>query len=374
MPTNPLASPRDAWSGKAAETAVRLGVLGILLVWCFQILQPFILPFLWAVIIAVAIHPLYVSLVKLLRGHSVIAAVLITIGFLVILMVPSVKLTTLLVDNVAALADGFREGRLEIPPPPESVKAWPLIGDAVAKAWNFVLTNFAEALRLVQPQLKVIGLWLVKVGASAGIGLLVFVAAFVIAGVLLVYSAQGHQLAYGISRRLVGERGDDFADLAGATIRSVARGVLGVAVIQALLAGLGFIAAGVPGAGIWAMLCLVSAVVQVGVGPIVIPVIIYVFATGDTITAVIFLVWNSMIMVLDNFLKPLLLGRGVDVPMIVIFLGAIGGMLLSGIVGLFIGAIILALGYKIFQAWLVTPPDEDQVVHGAVAEKTGAIE
>ena len=195
-----------------------------------------------------------------------------------------------------------------------------------------------------------------------------------IAGVLLVYSAQGHQLAYGISRRLVGERGDDFADLAGATIRSVARGVLGVAVIQALLAGLGFIAAGVPGAGIWAMLCLVSAVVQVGVGPIVIPVIIYVFATGDTITAVIFLVWNSMIMVLDNFLKPLLLGRGVDVPMIVIFLGAIGGMLLSGIVGLFIGAIILALGYKIFQAWLVTPPDEDQVVHGAVAEKTGAIE
>ena len=374
MPTNPLASPRDAWSGKAAETAVRLGVLGILLVWCFQILQPFILPFLWAVIIAVAIHPLYVSLVKLLRGHSVIAAVLITIGFLVILMVPSVKLTTLLVDNVAALADGFREGRLEIPPPPESVKAWPLIGDAVAKAWNFVLTNFAEALRLVQPQLKVIGLWLVKVGASAGIGLLVFVAAFVIAGVLLVYSAQGHQLAYGISRRLVGERGDDFADLAGATIRSVARGVLGVAVIQALLAGLGFIAAGVPGAGIWAMLCLVSAVVQVGVGPIVIPVIIYVFATGDTITAVIFLVWNSMIVVLDNFLKPLLLGRGVDVPIIVIFLGAIGGMLLSGIVGLFIGAIILALGYKIFQAWLVTPPDEDQVVHGAVAEKTGAIE
>ena len=232
----------------------------------------------------------------------------------------------------------------------------------MANAWNFVLTNFSEALLLVKPQIKVLGLWMVNLAASAGIGLLIFVAASVIAGILLAHSAQGHQLAYDISRRLVGERGDNFADLAGATIRSVARGVLGVAVIQALLAGLGFMAAGVPGAGIWALLSLISAVVQVGVGPIVIPVIIYVFATGDTVTAVIFLIWNVFIMVLDNLLKPLLMGRGVDVPMVVIFLGAIGGLLLSGIVGLFIGAILLALGYKLFQAWLVTPPDTDQVV------------
>lgn len=361
MPTTPLASPRDIWSSKVVETAIRLSMLVILLVWCFQLLQPFILPFLWAVIIAVAIHPLYVSLVKLLQGRSAIAAALITIGFLVILMVPSVMLTKLLVENVAALADGFREGRLDIPPPPASVREWPLIGDAVANAWNFVLTNFSEALLLVKPQIKVLGLWLVNLAASAGIGLLIFVAASVIAGILLAHSAQSHQLAYGISRRLVGERGDNFADLAGATIRSVARGVLGVAVIQALLAGLGFMAAGVPGAGIWALLSLISAVVQIGVGPIVIPVIIYVFATGDTITAVVFLIWNVFIMVLDNFLKPLLIGRGVDVPMVVIFLGAIGGLLLSGIVGLFIGAIVLALGYKLFQAWLVTPPEADEV-------------
>ena len=128
--------------------------------------------------------------------------------------------------------------------------------------------------------------------------------------------------------------------------------MLGVSVIQALLAGLGFVAAGVPGAGIWALLCLISAVVQVGVGPIVIPVIVYLFATADPVTAVLFLIWGVFIMVLDNVLKPLLLGRGVDVPMVVIFLGAIGGMLLSGIVGLFVGAIVLALGYKLFQAWL----------------------
>ena len=360
MPVNPLVNQRNEWSGKAVETGIRLAVLVILLAWCFQILQPFILPFLWAVIIAVAIHPLYISLVRLLQGRNTLAAVFITVGFLVILMVPTVMLTKLLIENVATLADGIRQGRIEIPSPPESVKAWPLIGDTVADAWNLVLTNFVEALRLVQPQLKALGLWLVNIAASAGVGALVVIAAFVIAGILLANSAQSHQLAYSISRRLVGERGDKFADLAGATIRSVARGVLGVAVIQALLAGLGFMVAGVPGAGIWALLCLISAVIQIGVGPIVIPVIIYMFATGDTIIAVVFLVWNALIMVLDNILKPILLGRGVDVPMIVIFLGAIGGMLLSGIIGLFIGAIILALGYKLFQAWLVIQPNADE--------------
>jgi len=362
MPTNPLASPPDEWSGKAAETAIRLGVLAVVLIWCFQILQPFILPFLWAVIIAVAIHPLHERLTRVLNGRGTLAAALITAGSLVILMIPVAMLTEQLIENVATLAREVREGDLTIPPPPDSVREWPLVGNAVAKAWNLVLTNFSAALHAVQPQVKAIGLWLVNVAASAGMGLLIFVAAVVIAGILLAHSSQGHRLAYDISRRLVGERGDAFADLAEATIRSVARGVLGVALIQALLAGVGFMAAGVPGAGIWTLLCLLSAVVQLGVGPIVIPAIIYVFATSDPITAVIFLVWNILIMLVDNVLKPLLLGRGVDVPMAVIFLGAIGGMLLSGIVGLFIGAIILALGYKLFQAWLVMGPNVNKAV------------
>lgn len=362
MPTNPLASPPDEWSGKAAETAIRLGVLAVVLIWCFQILQPFILPFLWAVIIAVAIHPLHERLTRVLNGRGTLAAALITAGSLVILMIPVAMLTEQLIENVATLAREVREGDLTIPPPPDSVREWPLVGNAVAKAWDLVLTNFSAALHAVQPQVKAIGLWLVNVAASAGMGLLIFVAAVVIAGILLAHSSQGHRLAYDISRRLVGERGDAFADLAEATIRSVARGVLGVALIQALLAGVGFMAAGVPGAGIWTLLCLLSAVVQLGVGPIVIPAIIYVFATSDPITAVIFLVWNILIMLVDNVLKPLLLGRGVDVPMAVIFLGAIGGMLLSGIVGLFIGAIILALGYKLFQAWLVMGPNMNKAV------------
>lgn len=352
MTGNTEPNPPDAWSGRVTETAIRLAALAIVLVWCFQILQPFVIPVVWGVIIAVAIFPLYDSLVRLLRGRRRIAAALITVLVLAILLVPAVMLTKLLVENIMSLAHDLRGRDLAIPPPPDAVKEWPLIGEPIARLWHQASTNLADVLQLVQPQLKALGVWLIDVAAKAGVGMIMFVFAIVIAGVLLAYSADSHRIVHAISRRLVGERGEDYANTAEATIRSVSRGVLGVAVIQAMLAGLGFIVAGVPAAGIWTLLCLITATVQIGVGPVVIPVTVYVFATGDTLTAVLFLVWNALIMVLDNVLKPLLLGRGVNVPILIIFLGSIGGLLWSGIVGLFIGAIVLALGYKLFQAWL----------------------
>jgi predicted PurR-regulated permease PerM len=338
--------------GTAAEIVIRLAVLAILLTWCFRILQPFILPTLWGVIIAVAIYPLYRRLTDVLGGRRGLAAALVSGTFFALLLVPTVMLTRVLVHNVATLAQRVRDDQLSIPLPPAGVQDWPLIGEFTANLWTTAATNLADALKIVQPQIRAFGTWLVEVAASAGLGMLVLLFAFVIAGFMLAMSARGDRLVRGISRRLAGDRGDEFASLAETTIRSVARGVLGVAVIQALLAGLGMLAAGVPGAGIWALLCLILATIQIGVGPIVIPAVIWVFATGDTVTAVLFLVWNLFILVMDNVLKPILLGRGVDVPMAVIFLGAIGGMLLSGIIGLFIGAMVLALGYKLFQAWL----------------------
>jgi len=359
--TNSAKSTPDELSRKVAETAIRIGVLTLLLFWCFQIVRPFIATIVWGAIIAVAIHPVYRTLVDLLRGRRRLAAILLSVGFLVLLLVPTVLLTKLLVENVKTMAESFHHGQIIIPPPPEGVmKDWPVIGEFVTRTWSLASTNLSEALKLLQPQIKALGVWLLNVAASAGIGLIMFVFAFIIAGVFLTHSTGSHQLVHRISKRLVGERGDDFANLAEATIRSVARGVLGVAVIQALLAGLGFMVAGVPGAGIWTLMCLISAVVQVGVGPIVIPAIVYVFATGNTLTAVAFLVWSVLVMVLDNVLKPLLMGRGIDVPMLVIFLGAVGGMLLSGIVGLFVGAIVLALGYKLFQTWLHVEPSTQQ--------------
>ncbi len=352
-------------SGTLANIVIRLGALAILVVWCFQILQPFLLPAIWGIIISVAIYPLYrsLTLTPLMRGRSALAATLVSTVLLALLLVPTAMLTKLLVQNTASLANTVRQQQFVIPPPPDTVQDWPLIGEPISRLWSLAATNLAEALKLLEPQLKIVGIWLLEAAASAGMGLLLFAAAFVVAGILLRYSEAGHKFARDLSNRLAGERGDEFANLAGATIRSVSQGVLGVAIIQSLLAGLGFMAVGLPGAGIWAFLCLITATIQIGVAPIAIPAVIYVFATSDTVTAVVFLVWSVVLLLLDNVLKPLLLGRGLDVPTVVIFLGAIGGMMMSGIIGLFVGAIVLALGYKLLQAWLapeaVAPGDPD---------------
>ncbi|MCB1766576.1 MAG: AI-2E family transporter, partial [Candidatus Competibacteraceae bacterium] len=145
-------------------------------------------------------------------------------------------------------------------------------------------------------------------------------------------------------------------------VRSVTRGILGVALIQALLAGLGFMVMGVPGAGLWALLCLLLSVVQIGVIFVNLPIVLYVFSTADPIPAVLFLIWSIFVTLIDNILKPIVLGQGVDVPMAVIFVGAIGGFLSSGIIGLFVGAVVLVLGYKLFLAWLYPTPEVQAVV------------
>ena len=185
-----------------------------------------------------------------------------------------------------------------------------------------------------------------------GIGLLNFIIAIFIAAALLTNATGGERVAQDIAVRLVGKRGLAYADLAQSTIRSVARGILGVALIQAILAGLGFLAVGLPGAGLLALICLVLIIVQIGPALVMIPVIIYEFTVVDTTTAVIFMIWCIFVTSIDNVLKPILLGRGVNVPMLVIFLGAIGGVLSSGILGLFVGPVVLALGYAVFKAWL----------------------
>jgi predicted PurR-regulated permease PerM len=229
-----------------------------------------------------------------------------------------------------------------------------IIGEPLAKFWLLASENIHSALQQLTPVLKVIGSWLLSAATGAGIAILHFIVAIIIAGILLANASSGNRVARAITYRLADEKGADFADLAEATVRSVANGILGVAVIQSLLAGLGFMVAGVPAAGLWALLCLILSVAQIGIAPVVIPIIIYLFYTADTFTAVAFLIWSIPLSLIDNILKPILLGRGVKTPMAVIFIGAIGGLLSSGVIGLFIGAVIFALGYELFLLWLNT--------------------
>jgi predicted PurR-regulated permease PerM len=341
-----------AFLSRTVEATVRIALIAVLLLYCFQIVRPFLIPVVWGVIIAVAVHPNYLWMQGMLGGRRTLAALLFVVLALVLLIAPTFLLSDTLVTGVTGLARSLSEGKLSIPMPPESVASWPLIGQPLDKFWRMASVNLAGALGEVAPQFKVLGKWLLSAAAGAGLGILQFVLAIIIAGVILRHEESGARVSYAIARRLAEEHGAGFIDLARATIRSVSRGILGVALLQSILAGLGFLAAGVPGAGLWAFLCLLLSVIQVGIFPVTVPVVIYVFATGDTTTAVIFLVWNLLVGALDNVLKPLLLGRGVNVPMAVIFVGAIGGFLASGIIGLFIGAVILVLGYELLLDWL----------------------
>ena len=346
---------------RALEAAIRIGLVLMLIAWSFQIVRPFIIPIIWGTIIAVAAYPGYQWLQATLGGRRKLSATLFTLFMLIVVIAPTLMLSGTLVETIKLLAGELTEhGTLTVPPPPESIKGWPLIGEELNSFWSLASDNIQAALKQIGPQIKVVGKWLLATAAGAGFGILQFIFAIIIAGVLMPYAASGDRVAHAIVARLAGAERADLVDLAEMTIRSVASGILGVALVQSLLAGLGFMVAGVPAAGFWALLCLLFGVAQIGIIVILVPVIIYLFNTADTVTAVAFLIWSIPVGLIDNILKPILLARGVKTPMVIIFMGAIGGFLASGIIGLFVGAVVLALSYELFMLWLDPAPPSGQ--------------
>jgi predicted PurR-regulated permease PerM len=343
----------------ALEASIYIG-LGILLtIACLTILRPFIPLLTWGIIIAVAAYPGFKKLQLALGGREVVTAVLFAVLFLAFLIIPVVLLARTLVESVHTLAAHFKEGTLIIPPPPPGVETWPIIGAPLNSLWSRASRDLSEAVRSFAPQIKAAVPGLLSVSAGLGLTVLQFALSIVVAGVLLASGQAANDVSCSLFNRLLGAKGPEFQQLIGATIRSVTSGILGVAFIQSVLAGLGFLVAGLPGAGLWAVTFLIAAVLQVGV-LVLIPAVIYMFAISSTTKAVMFLVWCLFVALVDNFLKPLLLGRGVAVPMVVVFLGAIGGFVALGLVGLFVGAIVLSVGYKLFLAWLDQTPTDIQ--------------
>jgi len=341
---------------RATEATIRIALVALLATWCFQIVKPFILPVAWAVIIATALFPAYQRLARILGGRERLAAVALVVIGLALLIVPSLLFTGSLVENVRWLTESLRAGGLEVPLPPASIASWPLIGEKLSAFWTLAHVNLMDAVQQVGPHLAPFASGLLSGVAGVGLGIVQFVISIVIAGVLLASSRRGLEIAAAISTRVVGERGSEFVSLSAATVRGVAQGILGVALIQALLAGIGFFAVGVPHAPLWTLVALVVGVIQLPLLLLLLPIIIYVFATSSTTVAIFFTIWSLIAGSSDTFLKPILLGRGLDLPMVVIFMGAIGGFLSSGFIGLFVGAVMLALGYKLFMAWLDERP------------------
>jgi predicted PurR-regulated permease PerM len=337
---------------RTMEITIRLAIIVGLAVWCFQIVSPFLSTVVWSVIIAVALFPGFDWLQKRFPNRRKLTATLFIAGVLLLIMTPIVLLSGTLVETARSYATELQGGKLEVPPPPERIRSWPVIGQSTYDGWELAHENLSAAITKFEPQIRKSASWLISTAAGAGLGILQFGIAIIIAGFFLANYEAGLGFANALGRRLADDKGEDFMEIASSTVRSVAQGVLGVAFIQAILAGMGFLAVGLPGAGLWTLICLITAVVQLGVGLVVIPSVIYVFSTAETTTAALYLVWAIFVSLIDNVLKPILLGRGTKVPMAVIFIGAIGGFILSGIVGLFVGAVVLVLGYELFRVWL----------------------
>jgi predicted PurR-regulated permease PerM len=341
-----------AFDKSVMQAAVRLSLLALLVFWCLEIVGPFINPILGGVVIAIAVQTPYAKLTRALGGRPRLAAVALVAIALLILIIPTLTLGASLVESTADLSGDLMHEQIKVPPPPEGVAALPLIGEQLHALWLGASENLETALIKLAPYLKDFGLWLVSSVGNLGLGLAMFVVAIAIAGALLPNGEAASSLVHKFALVVAGERGPALANLAASSVQSVTRGVLGVAMIQSLLSGVGMLVVGVPGAGLWTLLILILAVMQLPPMLILIPVIVYVFSTSPTWVAIVFTIWAALIGLSDNVLKPLLMGRGSSVPMLVLFMGSLGGFMSSGILGLFVGAVVLSLGYTVFLAWI----------------------
>jgi predicted PurR-regulated permease PerM len=346
---------RQSRSGEdLIQLAIRLGLLAFLIYWTFVLIRPFVPILAWSIVLAVALHPVFNLLSRLLGGRPRLAAAILTVINLGIVIGPATWIGLSAVEGVKEIAEDLGAGNLMVPSPPQGAKDWPLIGPQLYELWNQASLNIRAALREVAPHLKPLAATMLGLAGNAGLGTLKFLLSVALAGFLFPYGSQLAAAGRGFLYRIVPEQSEHFLELAGATIRAVSQGVIGVAIIQSLLAGLGFKLAGIPGAGLLAFAVMILAIVQIGAAIVLVPVIVWIWMDKDFTTALLLTVFLCIVGVLDNILKPLVMGRGLTTPTLVIFVGVIGGTLAHGIVGLFIGPIILSVAWELTVAWIRT--------------------
>ena len=346
------------------DVFIRAGLVFAMAVLCYEIFSPFLALMVWALILAVTLYPAHQKLARKMGGKQGLAASTLVLAGIVLIGVPATLLMFELGDSVHHFVGSLRDHTLQIPAPSPGIADWPIVGKKLYGLWSQAHADLPSVIQSLQPKLGDLARSALAFVASTGVAMLLFLAAFIIAGIIMAFGESGARSTRAIFDRIVGTgRGEEFAELSTATIRAVALGVLGVAFIQAIVVGLLLMIAGVPFAGVLALVVLVLGIAQVPAMLVTLPVIVYIwmsgeYGTGAAVTHTILLLVAGM---LDNVLKPLLLGRGVDAPMVVILLGALGGLATHGLVGMFVGATLLALGYQIFMRWVATNPDKAPV-------------
>ena len=360
----PTPTSEKALSRGLLDVLIRAGLVAVLVISCYHVFHPFLDLILWSLILAVTLYPLQGRLKGMLGSKEGRTATLIVVIAIGILIVPIYLLGTSIAASAEDAVATVKSGNFHIPPPDASVANWPIIGQRLYDYWVQGAADLIGLAEKFAPQLKGASLVVLSKLAGLGMGLLMFIVALIIAGVFMAYGENGHRSALQIATRISGpRRGPQIAHLCTATTRAVAQGVVGIAFIQMLLIGVGFAAMGIPGAGLLALAVLLLGIMQLPTSLITLPVIVFVFVTqGATLATIVFAIYVFLAGLSDNVLKPLLLGRGVDVPMPVVLLGALGGMVTGGIIGLFIGPVVLAVGYQLFWQWVEDQPQTDVTV------------
>jgi predicted PurR-regulated permease PerM len=358
--TNPETAQVDKnFVASATASFLQIGAVFAVLYFCYLLAAPFIPVVVWAIVISVAIYPMHTSLTAKLGGKSKLSATILALVGVAIIVIPMWALGDSTIGGLKHLGAQLETGTATVPPPDASVAEWPLIGEDVHRIWTAAARDLEGTLNQFQPQLKEFGQTLLGLAGQTVVTALLFLVSILIAVALLSTAKGGQTTAKTIVGKLAGkEAGEEIVDLSIATIRSVVKGVLGVAVIQAVLAAIGLVLMGVPGAGLWAGLVLVLAIIQLPPALILLPIAIWVYSTAAAVPATIFLVYSLVVSGSDAFLKPMLLGRGLKTPMLVILIGALGGAMTMGIIGLFVGAVVLSVGYQLLHAWM-TSDEED---------------
>jgi predicted PurR-regulated permease PerM len=351
-------APSSLW-----DTLIRVGLIVGLAYLCFQVLSPFLKLMVWSIILAVTMYPVHHRISRKLGGRPKLTSVIIVVFAVLLVVIPTWLLMNSFANSVRGFIGAVQQNTFHVPVPRESVKSWPLVGTKLYDLWTRADNDLPGVVASMHPKMGDLARQGLSVVASIGGTMLLFLASFLVASIVMAYGDSASRGGRSIFHRIAGPaRGESLARLSIATIRTVALGVIGVAAMQALLIGLALLLAGVPAAGVLAIIVLVLAIAQVPATVVTIPVIVYIWASGNyshgaAITYTIVLLLAGLI---DNVLKPFMLGRGVDVPMPVILFGALGGMATGGILGMFVGATVLALGYELVKNWVATNPHADR--------------
>jgi predicted PurR-regulated permease PerM len=352
MEPNALNFDHRASRSTVVDIALQIGLIALLVYACSRIVGPFIDILLWSAILAVMLYPLHLRLVVYLGNRW--SALLIGLVGVAVMLLAMVTVVTSLASSTYSLIVGLHNQSLTVPPPPSWLAGLPLVGHKLSESWALAATNMPAAFAEYGEALREPAARLVSSAGGLAAGQLSFVLSFGIAAVIVAYGSGAADFARRLLGLFIGSeiRGVQLVTLTAATIRGVAVGVVGVAVIQSFLLAVGFFAIGLPGAGLWTILVLLLCIVQVPAVLVTLPIIAYVLATEATQPAIIFSVWTLAAGLSDNALKPLMLGRGLEVPMPVILIGVIGGMIADGLLGLFVGPVVLAVGYVLLIEWM----------------------